>query len=459
MKKKLGLTSRLKNQRGAVAVIVAILLAVFIGFTALVVDVGHLYVVGNELQNGSDAGALAGARWLYTADGTAVNPGANQIAYDAAVSNVSDGSYVEVKADLDANGGDVQRGHWTLATHTFTPNDSLTAVNIIGVSAEDLDADPNFINAVKVVSRREDTPAASYFARIFGYQSFIRQAQAIAYIGFAGSIQPLGLNQPIAICEESILNNLNQYDCSMGRMINSGQNASTSNSGGWTSLSQANADGSNDPCQGGTSASEVRPLVCAEGNPKAVQYGKGMAMIGGQVQSAFDDFWDCWDSHVQSTVGEEQKWSMMLPVIECPGNNVDICAPMIGAVTVEVIWVNTSISTPTAWDAEGNVISSATDWGIVPLTHGGWTAPAGSEDNGEERWESFVSDPTDPESSYFGVAPESGGGFNLRNVTGDMAPFQKKAIYFAPSCKKHIPTGMTGGGNFGVLAKTPVLVH
>jgi hypothetical protein len=202
--------------------------------------------------------------------------------------------------------------------------------------------------------------------------------------------------------------------------------------------------------------------VCADGNPEAIQYGKGMAMIGGQVQSAFSDFWDCWDSHVQSTVGEEQKWSMMLPVIECPGNNVDICAPMIGAVTVEVIWVNSDIDKTNiiGVDADGNNITEkVTNWDIVPLAHGGWTAPAGSEDNGEERWESFVSDPTDPESSYFGVAPESGGGFNLRNVTGDAAPFQKKAIYFAPSCAKHVPTGMTGGGNFGVLAKTPVLVH
>ena len=30
----------------------------------------------------------------------------------------------------------------------------------------------DFINAVKQVVRREDTPIASYFARIFGLQSF-----------------------------------------------------------------------------------------------------------------------------------------------------------------------------------------------------------------------------------------------------------------------------------------------
>ncbi|MHC4322014.1 MAG: pilus assembly protein TadG-related protein, partial [Planctomycetota bacterium] len=180
MKKGLGLISRLNNKRGVVAVIVGILLVVLIGFTALSVDVGHLYVVHNELQNAADAGALAGARFLYTEDGTAVNAGANTIAYNAAVANMSESLAVEV----NLSAGDVQRGHWSFATRTFTPNDSLEAVDLFNVSTEELDADLDFINAVKVICRRETTPAASYFARIFGYQGFIKQAQAIAYAGF-----------------------------------------------------------------------------------------------------------------------------------------------------------------------------------------------------------------------------------------------------------------------------------
>ncbi len=57
--------SMITDQKGAVAVIVAVCLVVFVGFTALAVDVGHLYVVRNELQNAADAGALAGARCLF----------------------------------------------------------------------------------------------------------------------------------------------------------------------------------------------------------------------------------------------------------------------------------------------------------------------------------------------------------------------------------------------------------
>ena len=90
----------LKSERGAVAVIVAILIALFIMFTALAVDIGHLYVAHNELQNAADAGALAGARFLYNGEGTAVNVQAPiQIARDGAVANMSEKVAVEVKMD------------------------------------------------------------------------------------------------------------------------------------------------------------------------------------------------------------------------------------------------------------------------------------------------------------------------------------------------------------------------
>ncbi|MCH7769382.1 MAG: Tad domain-containing protein [Nitrospinae bacterium] len=50
----------LGDERGAVGVVVAVFLAVLIGFAALVIDLGVLFVVRGELQNAADAGALAG---------------------------------------------------------------------------------------------------------------------------------------------------------------------------------------------------------------------------------------------------------------------------------------------------------------------------------------------------------------------------------------------------------------
>lgn len=63
----------LKNrQGGAVAVMVGISMVFLIGFLALVIDLGHLYIAKTELQNGADAAALAGAKELNgTASGVA----------------------------------------------------------------------------------------------------------------------------------------------------------------------------------------------------------------------------------------------------------------------------------------------------------------------------------------------------------------------------------------------------
>ncbi len=418
MKKRPGLISRLKNERGATVVIVSILMAMFIGFAALSVDVGHLYVVHNELQNGADAGALAGARFLYTGDGTAVNPGANTIAYNAAVQNMSERSAVEVNLAE----GDVQRGHWSFATRTFTPNDSLDPVDLFNVSTEELDADLNYINAVKQIVRRENTPIASYFAVIFGYQGFGQQAQAIAYIGFSGSLDESELDQPIAICEESLLTPDGEYQCNIGRMINSGQNVETNESGGWTSFNQEG-----DPCSGGTNANEVKSLVC-DSNPDPLEYGSPMATSGGEIQSAFNALRSCWEEHINNPENADaQEWGLLLPVIDCDGNNVSPCSQMDGAVKLRIIWITGS--------------GTDSDYSEVPTSHADWD---GSDiTDGELRWDDFVSD----------------NGFNLLNANGEGASYAKKSIYFLPSCERQPPEGGTGGTNFGILAKIPVLVH
>ena len=51
---------QLNDNKGVVAIIVAILIFVLFGMAALAVDIGHLAVVKNELQNAADAGALTG---------------------------------------------------------------------------------------------------------------------------------------------------------------------------------------------------------------------------------------------------------------------------------------------------------------------------------------------------------------------------------------------------------------
>ena len=55
------LTSFFREESGSVAVIVGIALTLLLGCAALAIDLGHLYVVKQELQNAADAGSMAGA--------------------------------------------------------------------------------------------------------------------------------------------------------------------------------------------------------------------------------------------------------------------------------------------------------------------------------------------------------------------------------------------------------------
>jgi len=48
--------------------------------------------------------------------------------------------------------------------------------------------------------------------------------------------------------------------------------------------------------------------------------------------------------------------------------------------------------------------------------------------------------------------------FDLQWDATSPAHYDSKSIYFLPNCSPHIPKGLTGGENFGVLAKIPVLV-
>jgi hypothetical protein len=408
----------IKEERGATFVVVALLMVILVGVAALAIDTGHLFVVRNELQNASDAGCLAAARFLYYHDGTTVNEDANEIAYNAAIVNRSDGSPVEVQWS-GGNEGDVERGHWSLVTRTFTPNPSTDPTNLGGMSNEDLDANPNFINAIRVKTRRQDTPSASFFARIFGYESFSLATEAIAYIGFAGTLAPGEADQPLAICKESLLTN-GQYTCSIGRMMNMGEYVAGQETGGWTDFNQ------DSPCLSGTNAFTVATLVTASGNPNPIIFSQPIATNAGDISSAFILLRERWEF----VTGRTRPWTITLPVIECPGNDLGFCGRMVGAVAINIVWITGEAEDPSYSEAP---------WVMEdPRTGTTW---ASSDPDGQVRWDNFVQS------------------FNLRNLDGSFVPYQKKAIYFMPDCNHQIPKGRTGGENFGILAKIPVLVR
>jgi len=405
----------IKDQRGAVAIIIGFCMLMFLGFAALALDLGHLFVAKNELQNAADAGALAGAHNLYIYDedrAVSVNPGANNAAVEAATANLSE------KVAVEVNDGDVERGHYCFATETFTPSDSLDPVDLWDVTWDELDANLNFINAVRVKARRDETPVAAFFSGIFGdqYNSFKKSAEAIAYIGFAGHLRPEDVDQPIVICSEAIRIG-GEYSCGIGRMINSGNNVASNETGGWTDYTQDN------PCQGGTNAGDVRDLICTGGNPEPIALGRLIATNGGEIQTAFKSLYDCW---VANSANKTQPWELTLPVVECPGNNITTCQRVVGAVTVTIIWINEQ---------------NDPDYTNAPKQMGDWAYDPETATTGQARWTDFVKH------------------YNLKNQDGTDAPYNQKSIYFLPNCEPHEPIGTTGGENFGILARIPVLVN
>jgi Flp pilus assembly protein TadG len=447
------------RERGAVVALVGVLMIVVVALAALTIDVYHLFVVRNELQNAADAGALAGARVLYNDAGTSVNAGTNLEAFNAATANKAISTAGAIDVDVNwtsgTNTGDVQRGHWSFARKQFTPSDSLAAVDLYGVSTTDLDnmdgvnytaddgSKPVFINAVRVFARRSDTRAASFFARIFGYEDFALSADAVAYRGFAGTIAPNEVDMPIAICKQSIVVD-GEYTCNVGRMLNSGSTVSDHNTAGWTNFTQ--------PCATASTSSMQEILQdCATGNPDLITLGSEIGTTGGVVdaiigQPAQPDIKDCWMSALYDSNGDnipdasvdtdgdgmpDKLWKVSLPVIDCPDNNISPCSDVLGSVTVNIVWI---------LEAENKINADA------PYKMEGWSS---TDPDGINRWNSFV--------DYFDLQVLTDIN-TYEPATYENDGFKKKSVYFLPDCDPHEPAGITGGENFGVLAKIPVLV-
>ncbi len=407
------------RQRGLSIVLMSIALLMLMAFAALAIDGGNLYVAKNELQNAADAGALAGARELYEDDGSAINTGADDIAVEVAVANYSQGEAVEVFS--------AQRGHWSFTTRTFTANPSTDVVDLFGKTAAELDLDPNFINAVEVITQREATPVEAFFGTVLGFDNYNSAARAVAYIGYAGTLLPEDLDQPIALCQDALLNASGEYDCSVGRFI-----PANGDTGGWTNFQQ-NVDGA-------ANANEIKELVCGDGNPETLHYGEPMQTTNGQVHTAFKALYDCW----QEATDQTEPWNMTLPVIDCPDGSVGPTNTLVGAVNVNVMWIV---------DKENDIDGDAPfEMSIPPEDSGGESPGTWSNGNplGAPRWNDFVDE------------------FQLEMPDGSLAEYdednqqddgwRQKTIYFAPDCSYHEPAGHTGGENFGVLAEIPVLV-
>jgi Flp pilus assembly protein TadG len=197
---KVGQAKTLTNERGAAAAMVAVFLMVLLAFGAAAIDVGHSMVARNELQNVSDAAALAGTRALGS-----VYEGMTPAAQQAYVLTSGDQAMVEAAVQTAANANtaagvsitinssDIQIGIWDPATKTLTPT-------------------ANQPKSVRVLSRRDGSAngaISTFLANVIGMSSVSVNAVATADLTAVGQTAPGQLDVPFGISEYYFT----QYGC------------------------------------------------------------------------------------------------------------------------------------------------------------------------------------------------------------------------------------------------------
>lgn len=145
-----------QRRSGVAAIFSVVLLVVLLGFTALTVDIGHIYNVRAELQNAADAAAMAGVQMLpdeNLAEKTAQN-----------YANMNHTKHGAVVGDAD-----VQLGNWDWDGLTFTAGGTPT----------------NAVHVYTHRSQKNGNPVSLFFAPVFGKSSTEVSASATASLGRA----------------------------------------------------------------------------------------------------------------------------------------------------------------------------------------------------------------------------------------------------------------------------------
>ncbi len=169
-----------KRQKGAVAVIAALSLPILIGFAGLALDVGHLYVEKTELQNATDACALAASREL-TCDPSA-GPCAASFLINAENSGISVAA--RNKVNFQATAIDIAPGDIKFST-TFAPNSAYLS--------RAAGANPA---SKYVMCTAQQTGIIPWFMQVLGAQPQAVSAQAVATLSPAQSNCAI----PIGMC-------------------------------------------------------------------------------------------------------------------------------------------------------------------------------------------------------------------------------------------------------------------
>lgn len=123
------------RERGAVSVLVALLMVAFLGFAAVAVDVGMLYAERTQLQNGSDAAALAVAQKCARDVNDPECSGTSSLARSLVNSNAGDGLSNLSSLTLDTAGRTVTVTAGAQEAGSEPNSVSLVFARVLGISS------------------------------------------------------------------------------------------------------------------------------------------------------------------------------------------------------------------------------------------------------------------------------------------------------------------------------------
>lgn len=139
-----------KPRRGALIVLLAVMLVFVIAFVALAVDLGFVCAVRGDLQSAADAAALAGAGTILDGETEAVTAAQRFAQYNLNNQGVRVGATNKVE---------VQVGHWDPKSRQFV-------------------AGGTPLDAVEVLTKSDNS--SLFFGRVGGASSFPSEARAVA---------------------------------------------------------------------------------------------------------------------------------------------------------------------------------------------------------------------------------------------------------------------------------------
>jgi Flp pilus assembly protein TadG len=244
--------SFLRDDSGSIGIITAFALVVVLGVAALVIDVGHLMVVKNELQNAADACAMAGAQKL--------------VPYVSAAPPTPDWSSAQTAASgaISLNKSDaatltncqVQVGYWNLISKQLLST---------GIT-------PTFFDSpavtVRIFRSAENNagPVSMFFAKFLGKDLVDVSAQSTAMIS-CPSTAPAESLFPVAINYDFVVKYFDQYTSTgapKSFYIGSDYHYDEKEAGQWTSFFEEV-----------NNTTAIRDLIY-NGNPEAVQINQNI---------------------------------------------------------------------------------------------------------------------------------------------------------------------------------------